>query len=58
MQLNDFVRKAYYAYFDMNLGEKAKVGHHALLAKLVVETMWTIVISASLQHMALPKNQT
>ena len=24
MQLNDFVRKAYYAYFDMSLGDKSK----------------------------------
>ena len=37
LQVNDFVRKAYYAFFDMKLGDQDKARVHTLSSKLVLK---------------------
>ena len=39
MQVNDFVRKAYYAYFDMKLGYQDKAWALHIGSKTCVETL-------------------
>ena len=43
MQVNDFVRKAYYAYFDMKLGDQDKAWAPDIACKTCAETFchWT-----------------
>ena len=43
LQVNDFVKKAYYAYFDMKLGDQDKAWAPHIVCKTCVETLrqWT-----------------